>query len=189
MNRSDPHIETRRLVLRPPRREDFDGFAELFADEQAARHIGGHMPRAAAWRKFLQQPGAWSVQGFGMFSLIEKSSGQWLGQLGPWQPDGWPGHEIGWMLRRAFWGRGYASEGAVAAIDWAFANLGWDDVIHCIAPDNLASQALARRLGSVNRGAGKLPAPFEDHPIEIWGQTRADWLASHPAPEPPPTPR
>lgn len=177
MNRADPHMETERLTLRPPRREDFDGYAELLADEEAARHIGGHMARAAAWRKFLQQPGAWMVQGFGMFSLIEKSSGRWLGQLGPWQPEGWPGHEIGWMLLRSAWGKGFATEGATAAIDWAFANLGWDDMIHCIAPDNRPSQALARRLGSTNKGAGKLPAPFEDHPIEIWGQTRAQWLA------------
>jgi RimJ/RimL family protein N-acetyltransferase len=177
MNVPDPFIETERLILRRPRREDFDGYAELFADEQAARHIGGVMPRAEAWRKFLQQPGAWAVQGFGMFSLIEKSSGQWLGQLGPWQPEGWPGHEIGWMLRRPVWGKGYASEGALAAIDWAFVNLDWDDIIHCIAPDNFASQALARRLGSTNKGAGKLPAPFEDRPIDIWGQTRTEWVA------------
>ena len=74
----DIHIETERLVLRPPRIEDFDRFAELLADAEACRFIGGHLPRAAAWRKFLQQPGAWLVQGFGMFSMIDRRSGLWL---------------------------------------------------------------------------------------------------------------
>src|SRR5690242_13954606 len=78
-------IETPRLLLRLPRLEDFEGYAELHADEEAARHIGGAMPRTAAWRKFLQQPGAWMVQGFAMFSVCDKASGEWLGQCGPWQ--------------------------------------------------------------------------------------------------------
>lgn len=172
-----PTLETERLILRPQQRADFEGFAELVGDEEAARYIGGHMPRAAAWRKFLQMPGAWVVQGFAMFSVIEKASGEWIGQAGPWQPEGWPGPEVGWSLKRSSWGRGYAMEAATAAIDWAFDQLQWVEVIHSIDPDNRASQALAARLGSANRGPGRLPAPFEDHPVEIWGQTREQWRA------------
>lgn len=179
--RLDTVIETPRLLLRVPRLEDFEGYAELVGDEETARYIGGHVPRATAWRKFLQQPGAWLVQGYGMFSVIDKASGQWLGQVGPWIPDGWPGNEIGWSLRRSAWGQGFAGEAAIAAIDWAFAHLGWDDMIHCIAPANVASQRLAQRLGSVNRGPGRLPPPYEDAPVEVWGQTRQDWLQRHAA--------
>ncbi len=174
---SDSRIETARLILRLPQREDFDAYAEMIGDEEAARYIGGHLPRAAAWRKFLQMPGAWAIQGFGMFSVVDKASGEWLGQLGPWKPEGWPGNEVGWAFRRAAWGRGYATEAAEAAIDWAFARLGWDDMIHCIDPANRASQALAARLGSRSRGRGRLPAPYEDSPTEIWGQTRTQWLS------------
>ncbi|MEO6263815.1 MAG: GNAT family N-acetyltransferase [Luteimonas sp.] len=170
-------IETDRLILRVQRAEDFDEYAELLADEDACRYIGGHMPRAVAWRKFLQMPGAWMIQGFGMFSVIERASGRWIGQMGPWQPEGWPGTEVGWAFKRSAWGQGYATESAIAAIDWAFDHLGWDDVIHSIHPDNRASQALAERLGSRNRGPGQLPAPFEDAPIDIWGQTCAEWRA------------
>ncbi|MFT4180088.1 MAG: GNAT family N-acetyltransferase, partial [Thermomonas sp.] len=96
MNIANLHLETSRLILRPPQLADFERYAELLADEEACRFIGGHLPRAAAWRKFLQMPGAWAVQGFAMFSVIEKASGQWVGQMGPWQPDGWPGTEIGY---------------------------------------------------------------------------------------------
>ena len=180
MDIADLRIETARLVLRPPQIGDFDRFAELLADEQACRFIGGHLPRAAAWRKFLQQPGAWMVQGFGMFSLIERDSGLWLGQLGPWRPEGWPGNEIGYSLHPDAWGRGYATEAGVAAIDWAFDRLGWDQIIHCIAPDNRASQAVARRLGSTLQGPGRLPAPYEEAAVEIWGQSRAHWRHNRP---------
>jgi RimJ/RimL family protein N-acetyltransferase len=172
-----PIIETERLVLRLPQAGDFDRYAELLADEQAARYIGGALTRPAAWRRFLQMPGAWSVQGFAMFSIVEKSSGRWLGQAGPWQPEGWPGNEVGWTFHPDAWGRGYATEAAKAAMDWAFAHLGWDDVIHCIDPDNAPSQRLAARLGSCNRGPGRLPPPYEDASTDIWGQTRGEWQA------------
>lgn len=172
---SDIRIETQRLILRPPRIEDFDRYAELLADEDACRYIGGHVPRAAAWRKFLQMPGAWAVQGFAMFSVIEKASGRWIGQMGPWKPDGWPGNEIGYSFHPDAWGRGYATESAAASMDWAFAHLGWEDVIHCISPENVASQKVAQRLGSTPRGPGRLPAPYEDARVDIWGQTREQW--------------
>ena len=62
-------------------------------------------------------------------------------------------------------------------MDWAFETLGWDEVIHCIDPANIPSQKVAQRLGSTKRGPGRLPPPFEDVPIEIWEQTRAEWRA------------
>lgn len=177
MSLSDIRIETERLILRAPRVEDFERYAQLHAHEAAARYIGGALPRAAAWRKFLQMPGAWAMQGFAMFSVEEKSSGRWLGQMGPWRPEGWPGNEIGYAFHPDAWGRGYAVESAVASIDWAFAHLGWDDIIHCIDPQNLASQKVAQRLGSTLQGPGRLPEPFQDYPVNIWGQSREQWRA------------
>lgn len=175
MQPEGPQLETERLILRVPRIEDFDRFAELLADEEAARFIGGHMPRAAAWRKFLQMPGAWMVQGFGMFSIVDRATGRWLGQTGPWQPEGWLGTEVGWAFHRDAWGQGFATEAATAAIDWAFDTLGWDGIIHCIDPGNAPSQALARRLGSRVLRQSRLPAPFEHVELDVWGQTREDW--------------
>jgi RimJ/RimL family protein N-acetyltransferase len=176
MSIPDIRIETDRLVLRPTRPEDFEGWAALMGDEENSRHIGGPQSRAVAWRGFLSMAGAWAMQGYGMFSVVEKASGRWIGRLGPWCPEGWPGTEVGWGLLREAWGRGYATEGAVAAIDWAFEHLGWTGVIHTIAPDNLASQRVARRLGSSLQGPGRLPEPFQDEPVEVWGQSREAWL-------------
>ena len=87
-----------------------------------------------------------------MFSVIERESGRWVGRLGPWQPEGWPGPEIGWAIVRDCWGKGYAVEGAIAASDWAFDTLGWPNMIHSISPANLPSQRVAQKLGSRNLG-------------------------------------
>jgi RimJ/RimL family protein N-acetyltransferase len=177
MDRSTLCLETKRLTLRPTRREDFDAWAAYMSDAESARYIGGVQPRPVAWRGFLTMAGAWAIQGFAMFSVIEKSSGRWVGRVGPWQPEGWPGTEVGWGIVRDRNGLGYASEAAAATIDWAFAELGWTEVIHTIDVANAASQAVARKLGSRNRGRGQLPAPYSDIVINVWGQTKDEWLS------------
>ena len=171
-----PTLETERLLLRVPVLADFERYAELFA-HPSSEVIGGPHVRADAWRRFLQMPGAWAVQGFAMFSVIEKSTGRWLGQAGPWFPDGWPGTEVGYAFHPDARGHGYCTEACVAAMDWAFDVLGWREVIHSIRPDNLESQRVAQRLGATNRGPGQFTPPHDDRVIEIWGQTRAEWRA------------
>jgi len=172
-----PVLETERLILRPTGLEDFEGWASLMADEEAARYIGGVQAPSTAWRGLMGMAGAWALTGVAMFSVIEKASDRWIGRLGPWRPADWPGPEVGWGLVREAWGKGYATEGAAAAIDFAFDQLGWDEVIHCIDPANTPSQKVALRLGSTNRGPGKLPSPYEDAAVDIWGQSRAQWRA------------
>jgi RimJ/RimL family protein N-acetyltransferase len=168
-------IETERLVLRPPEQQDFEGWAAFMGDEETARFVGGVQPRAAAWRSMATMAGSWSLLGFGMFSVIEKATGRWIGRLGPWMPEGWPGTEVGWGLAKAAQGRGYGVEGATAAIDWAFDNLGWSEVIHCIDPANRPSQQLAERLGSRLLRKTRLPPPFETLEVDAWGQSREEW--------------
>ena len=125
----------------------------------------------------MTMAGAWSMTGFGMFSVLETLTGRWIGRVGPWRPEGWPGPEVGWGIIPQAQGQGFAVEAATASIDWAFGHLGWTEVIHCIDPANAPSQGVARRLGSRLRGQGFMPAPFDDHAVEIWGQTRDEWAA------------
>src|ERR1044071_4840732 len=98
MGREAPRIETERLILRGPRPEDFEGWAAYMADGAASKFIGGPQVRSVAWRGFLQVAGAWLIQGFSMFQVEEKATGRWIGRLGPWMPEGWPGTEVGWGL-------------------------------------------------------------------------------------------
>src|SRR6187402_796531 len=173
-----PRLETNRLILRVPALDDLDRWAEMMADENAARFIGGVAAKTIVWRMIMQMVGAWELTGVSMFSVIEKASGKWVGRAGPWQPLAWPGAEVGWGLHPDAWGKGYALEAAIASIDYAFESLGWTDVIHCINPANDPSKAVARRLGSRLLRHDRLPAQFEHEAVEVWGQSREEWTVN-----------
>jgi RimJ/RimL family protein N-acetyltransferase len=177
MNSNGPTLITARLILRPTQAEDFEGWAALMSDPECTRYLGGVQSRALAWRGFATVAGSWQLYGFSMFSVIERATQRWVGRLGPWRPEGWPGDEVGWGLVRSAWGQGYAIEGTTAAIDWAIDHLRWQSVVHAIDPANERSQTVAKRLGSRLQGPSKLPAPFDQAPIELWGQTADEWRA------------
>ena len=173
-----PTLETARLILRPTAMADFERWCDFQSDPEATRFLGGPTGPNATWRIMMSIAGAWTLTGAGFFSVIEKSTGQWLGRVGPWFPHLAPGPEVGWSLHRDAQGKGYALEAAAASMDYAFDVLGWSEVIHCVAPDNLASAKIAARLGSTNKGPGQLPPPFETVEIDIWSQTRAEWAVN-----------
>ena len=174
---SYPVLETERLILRLPEASDLDGWTAMNADAETMRFIGGIAGRSATWRMLCTMRGSWDIKGFAMFSVIERATGAWVGRLGPWEPEGWPGKEVGWGIAPQFAGKGYAYEATVATMDYVFDVLGWPDVIHTIDPDNIRSIALAKRLGSSNLGPTRLPEPYQDAPVDAWGQSAAQWRA------------
>ena len=108
--------------------------------------------------------GSWTLNGYAMFSVIEKASGRWVGRIGPWMPADWPGTEVGWGISRDAWGKGYAVESAVASMDWVVDHLGWTDVIHCVDEANIPSAKVAERLGSRPRETSRrCTPPYQDH--------------------------
>ena len=170
-----PLLVTERLILRPPSTEDFEAAVAFHADPETMRFLGGPKARSEAWRAWCCIAGSWHIEGFGMFSMIERASGRWIGRAGPWRPADWPVDEVGWGVAREFAGQGYAREAAVASIDYAFDQLGWDAVHHVIAPENAPSIQLAERLGSRLEGPTRMPTPFADKEVMSWGQTREEW--------------
>lgn len=172
-----PVLFTERLILRAPEARDLDGFAEMGADAESMRFLGGTAGRSASWRMLCSLRGAWDIRGFSMFSVLDQASGAWVGRVGPWEPADWPAKEIGWGVHPRFAGRGYAHEATVAAMDYAFGVLGWDEVIHVIDPENARSIRLAERLGSAPRGPTRLPEPYHDAVVAMWGQSATQWYA------------
>lgn len=165
-------IETERLILRPIDAErDFDEWAVSMADENTVRYLGTQaMSRAEAWRSMAAAIGHWAIRGYGFFSLELKATGEWVGRVGPWFPEGWPGPEVGWTISPKHLRKGYAEEAARASIDFAFDTLGWEDVIHVIMEGNEPSMRLAEKLGSrFIRSQQGLPG-VTDEKINIFGQ-------------------
>jgi RimJ/RimL family protein N-acetyltransferase len=146
-------LQTERLLLRPLHGGDFEDYAALCADREVAQHLGrGVFTRDQAWRHLAFLIGHWQILGYGLWALTEKETGTFLGVTGFAEPDGWPGFELAWTLARSFWGHGYATEGAQAALDYAFNVLKKPRVISLIHPENHASLRVAERLGESLQG-------------------------------------
>jgi RimJ/RimL family protein N-acetyltransferase len=146
-------LETERLRLRAFRDEDIDAYAEINADPEVMRYLTGKpMSRAEAWRHMAMMVGHWVLRGYGCWAVEERETGTLVGRIGFNDPAGWPGFEIGWTLGRPYWGRGYAIEGARAALDYAFNELDKAHVISLIHPENRGSIAVAEKLGEKLEG-------------------------------------
>jgi RimJ/RimL family protein N-acetyltransferase len=168
-------LETDRLTLRMLRESDFEPYAEMCADPEVMRYIGDGQPlaRPMAWRNLALMVGHWALRGYGLWAVAERASGALVGRIGFWYPDGWPGFELGWVLCRQFWGRGYATEGARAALTFAFTRLPQSQVISLIHPQNAASVRVAERLGERPVGS----AEVFGKPAVIYRVTREEWEA------------
>jgi RimJ/RimL family protein N-acetyltransferase len=90
--------------------------------------------------------GNWHLHGLGMWAVEEKASGEMIGRAGLLEPEGWPGSEIGWVVARAHWGKGYATEAAQFCLDWAVKPLERNDLICLIRPGNTLSIRVAEKL-------------------------------------------
>jgi RimJ/RimL family protein N-acetyltransferase len=145
-----PTLETERLRLRPFRGSDVDAYAALYADLEVLRHLGaGTEPwdRGRAWRHLAFVMGHWQLGGCGEWAVERREDGAFLGAVGFSAPEGWPGFELAWVLARRFWGQGYATEAARAALHCGFLDWRKDRVISLIHPENRASIRVAERLG------------------------------------------
>ena len=163
-------METDRLYLRLFEESDLDAYAEMCGDAEVMKYLGGvTMSRSEAWRNMATVLGHWQLRGFGLWAVEEKASGQFVGRVGCWRPEGWPGLEIAWTLRRAFWGRGYATESARAALHVAFGELGQTHVISMIHSKNQPSIRVARRLRMRLEGRTELLG----HQVEVYGIRRS----------------
>ena len=142
-------LETERLRLRMFRETDLDAYAAMSADPEVMRYLGAGEPltRADAWRQMAMLVGHWQLRGYGVWAVEERASGALVGRIGLFNPDGWPGLECVWTLARGAWGKGYATEGARRALEYAFTELGQPRVISLIRPGNAASVRVAERVG------------------------------------------
>lgn len=154
MTHAVPLLHTERLLLREFRPDDFEAYAAMMADPEVTRHLADGRPlgRVDAWRQMAMFAGHWALLGFGVWAVEERATGAFVGRIGCFHPEGWPAFEIAYTLARPAWGKGYAREGAAAALRWARETLGRDAIISVIRPGNVGSIRVAESLGAVPDG-------------------------------------
>ena len=171
-------METERLLLRPMSADAVEAHITMMQDPRTARFLspnGEPRARSEDWRAAASMLGHWQIRGFGFFTVIEKSTGEWVGRVGPWMPDGWPGLECGWSIIPDRWGLGYAPEAAVATIRWTFNQFpDLSRIISVIDPGNANSQAVARKIGETKSAE---IFEFWGHRLEVWEAAREEWLS------------
>ena len=170
-----PTIETKRLTLRPFREADATALFELSQDPDVVRWVGDRRvpTRQEAWRAVAGWLGHWDMRGYGQWAIEEQASGRFIGRAGIINPVEWPGPEVGYLLGCAWWGHGFATEAARAAMDWGFDQIGFTDLLSLIDPTNQPSIAVATRLGESLRGEFDLGG----NTVLTYGITRAEWEA------------
>lgn len=168
-------LKTERLILRMFREEDLDAYAAICAQSEVMAFLGKRQPldRAESWRQIAYFLGHWQLRGYGQWAVEERATGVLVGRVGFYNPEGWPGFEIGWTLGKQHWGKGYATEGASASLDYAFDVLGRDHVISLIHPDNHRSISVAERLGETPEGT----AHVSEKDVLVYGIKADAWRA------------
>lgn len=147
-----PVIETERLILRPHRLDDFDAYAEMWADPVVTRFITKPRTREESWQRFLRHAGSWSLIGYGFWAIEDKATGHFIGEGGFHDAkrdiapsiEGIP--EAGWGFAAHAHGKGIASEAVAAFVRWADSRFEGHTVC-IIDPVNVASLRVAEKNG------------------------------------------
>ena len=140
-----PAVRTERLLLRRFRDHDRESFAELNSDPSVMATIGSPMTRVQSDAFLDRIEAGWDERGFGLWCV--DLDGECLGFTGltvPWFRDG---VEVGWRIRSAYWGHGYAPEAGRAALAFGFEEVGLDEIISFTAVTNTNSRRVMEKLG------------------------------------------
>lgn len=143
-------LDTPRLYLRPPEERDLDDYVQIHEDPEVLKYLrstGDAAGRVAGWRTIAMILGHWHLRGYGHWTIVEKATGDVIGRVGPCCPEGWPEVELGWLIRRSHWRRGFATEAARAAIEFTFAETHVDHLVSRISAHNLRSVRVAEKIG------------------------------------------
>jgi len=140
-------LETARLILREFIPEDAEALAQVLSDPETMRYYPAPIDRTGVKEWIRRNRRRYQEDGVGLWAMVLKSTGEMIGDCGIilQQVDGESLYEIGYHLRRDLWGRGLATEAAVACREWGFANFPVDRLISLIRPENLPSCRVAER--------------------------------------------
>jgi len=166
-----PELTTEQLLLRRWRPEDRPAFAAMNADPRVMRHFPSLLSREESDATADRVEAFFQKHGYGLWAVEVPGSAPFAGFIGLSSPrfeaHFTPCVEIGWRLAAEHWGRGYATEGARAALRFAFETLALDEVVALTAAGNLPSRRVMEKLGMTRDPADDFDHPSIDagHPL------------------------
>lgn len=167
-------LETQRLLLRELTDEDYPDLCEILQDKATMYAYEHAFSAGEAWDWLRRQQRRYRDEGFGLWAAVLRESGELVGQVGLTMQD-WGERrvpEIGYLLKRRFWHRGYATEAALACRDHALGALGLGAVYAIIRDSNAASRAVAQRCGMSRVGGFVKHYYGVDMPHDVFAVTR-----------------
>jgi len=165
-------LETTRLLLRRPELADAAPFMQIFWDPEVVEKKQVTLTEAPgdlqlARRKTAALIDHWDSRGYGLWTVVEKASGDVIGCVGLQKWKGWPGVELAWAIHRSHWGQGLATEAALAALVWTWNSTQIDHVISLINADDARSMRVAAKVGERFERADV--DPFNGERIHVYG--------------------
>jgi RimJ/RimL family protein N-acetyltransferase len=162
-------IETARLILRPWRDSDLPLFAEQNADPVVMRYLVGPLTRAQSDAYAAQAVQHLAETGYGKWAVEAPGIASFIGAVGlsrvKFAASFTPAVEVAWRLHRHYWGHGYATEAARAAIEDGFVRVGLSEIVALTALGNAPSQRVMERLGMTRTIEFDHPSVADDSPL------------------------
>jgi RimJ/RimL family protein N-acetyltransferase len=178
-------IEGERLYVRPPREDDAPAMRVMTQDPEMMRFLNAGEPMPDEWIHAARERQLVNVRDYGycMGVLVQRSDDAVIGIGGLQVMKGSGETETGWWVRRADWGKGYASEVGLASLRYGFEVVGLDRIVAVADPDNAASIAVMRKIGMCDEGlrnAHALEPRYPDSDVAYYGIDRSDWAVTQP---------
>ena len=174
-----PVVQTERLTLRGWRDTDLDSLADIYADAEVMRFIGDGLgaDRDGTAEHIARMIAHWEEHGLGLWAVEERSTGEMIGRIGLMTREDFENEiEVGWVLARSRWGRGYATEGGAASLEWGFTVLGLPTIISIANAENEASRHVMEKLG-MDFGGERASRFQPDWQIAWYRLDREQWVA------------
>jgi RimJ/RimL family protein N-acetyltransferase len=171
-----PLIETARLTLRTFRLDDLPRYAELNADPEVTRYLGGPLTSEESNDIAEYANEVHAREGIGLLAVERRDDGAFLGMCGLHHFHPYPDEvEVGWRLAKSFWGNGYATEAATAWLEHGFEGSGMPRVISVTDPENRRSLAVMERLGMTFDHEADLEDARERFHAVVYSITSDEW--------------
>jgi RimJ/RimL family protein N-acetyltransferase len=180
-------LQTDRLRLRRWRAEDRAPFARLNADPPVLEFLPGALTPAESDQLAERIETHFERHGFGLWAVEVLGVAPFVGFIGlsipRFEAAFTPCIEIGWRLDAEHWNRGYATEGARAALDFAFRDLQAEEIVSFTATGNLRSRRVMEKLGMTHFAEDDFDHPLlaEGHPLRrhvLYRSKRGEWIGT-----------